>query len=375
MHGKSTQFSFATLTPTSIGEVGTFISADFLGGNYYGTGTTISKNSYETSNGYTPRLREGYIKIDNDNYQILAGQTWSTFADMEALGKSVETYNLSAICETLQPQVRVTKYLMDKKLSLAFAVESSSSDYTDTTGRRYDDGTSVTDGNAFQSLPDVTMQVKYKEDDKFQVALRGVVRNLEVNLPVTSTTVETTPGYRWKTRALGYGVGLSSKLFYENIFFNKKTKSYVYGQIIFGQGIGRYIYEALGQSAAYSSSYRRLSTQMGTGYIVGIEKFWTDQWSTNVGYGQVRIHFPGWFAAKDATYPVTTKIEQFLINLIYSPIKNLEIGIEYNKYRRFAQGASYYTGTGTTLAAVAGYPSKEYSGTAHRVQMMVKYIF
>jgi hypothetical protein len=96
-------------------------------------------NSLE-SNSYNPRLRQAYVTYDNTalGLHILAGQSWS-LATMNRNGIIPRQENLPITIEhqfvpgttwARQPQIRVTKDFLDRKLWLAASLESPQTSYT-----------------------------------------------------------------------------------------------------------------------------------------------------------------------------------------------------------------------------------------------------
>src|ERR1700732_5196511 len=74
--GKQTRFYFDARTPSPYGEVKAYIEMDFSASN---TNTILNANAGVT-NGYSPRLRQGYATLGG----LLMGQTTGTFTDNDA---------------------------------------------------------------------------------------------------------------------------------------------------------------------------------------------------------------------------------------------------------------------------------------------------
>src|SRR5919201_1234347 len=74
--GKQTRFFFDARTPSPYGEVKAYIEMDFSASN---TNTILNANAGVT-NGYIPRLRQGYATLGG----LLMGQTQGTFVDNDS---------------------------------------------------------------------------------------------------------------------------------------------------------------------------------------------------------------------------------------------------------------------------------------------------
>ena len=349
MHPRQSRLNFATIAGTDIGDIGTFFEFDFFNGNNF---ASIRSAQGSTSN-YTPRMRHAYFTVDQGSREFLVGQTWTTFFDQESNGTTVEFNNVSSQSGGRQPQIRYTQRLTDR-WKAAIALENSLTDYTDSAGVLRDDGSSVAGSDGFQNLPDLVAALKYDIPEKLHFTIRGLLRQLRVKRNSVSPAVMGS-----KT---AYGVGVSGKVFYQG-------KSGIFAQINAGEGIGRYIFDAVGQSAAFDTNTGRFATQMGYGLILGVEHYWHEKWRSNLILGQTLIRVAK-FQRRDVANPVTKRMGQLILNIIYSPVKNMDIGFEYARYIRKAYGRTPNVAAGSNPTAF-----QIYTGVAHRFQLGFSYKF
>lgn len=349
MHPRQSRLNFATIAGTEIGDVGTFFEFDFFNGNNF---TSIRSGSGSTNN-YTPRLRHAYFNVDRGSHEFLVGQTWTNFWDADANGTTVEFNNVSSQSGGRQPQVRYT-YKLTERWKVALALENPLTDYTDQAGILRDDGTSIAGSDGFQSMPDITGTLKYAVPTVGHFTIRGLLRQLRIKRNAVSPALINS-----KT---AYGIGVSGKVFYQG-------KSGIFAQINAGEGIGRYIFDAVGQSAAFDANTGRFHTQMGYGLVAGVEHYWHEQWRSNIIWGQTMINVAK-FQRRDVDTPVNRRMAQLILNLIYSPIKNMDIGFEYARYVRKAYGRAPNVRAGTSPNG-----NQIYTGVAHRFQLGFTYRF
>lgn len=292
---KATQFGFRTLSHTNLGEIKTEISLDFYGQNF----EVLPSNIF-----YQPRLRYAYIEL----LRFTVGQTASNFIDLDSSGETVDYGGILGVSF----RHALVKYALpfDKKTTLSLSAERPTTDYTDNTGALL--------ANSSASMPDLTFQLRHTAGFGY-VALRGVLRDLKIR----DFTREGQPSFR-KT---GWGLGISGKFFVYG-------KSNLFGQYNFGNGIGRYIVICNSQAAFFNPTARIFDLQKASNLIVGFEHFWTEALRSNIIYGYTRINVSRFMPVLTGTIRVTKAFKQYFINLIYSPIPALDVGIEYGQVDR-----------------------------------------
>ncbi|MDF3033902.1 MAG: hypothetical protein K0R76_856 [Alphaproteobacteria bacterium] len=322
---KGTQFGFRTLSFTNIGEVKSEISLDFYGSTLDTTGIPAA---------YQPRLRFAFIEFSG----FTIGQTTSNFLDMDAIGETVD-YGTVFEGAFRHPLVKYA-FNINKQISLGLAAERSVTDYTtpstDSTGTI----ASSTNSLSATSLPDFTAHLKYT-DFFGHVALRGVLRELKVK----NYSNAGQPAVAQSFRKTGWGLGVSGKL-----FIHKKTS--LFAQVNFGDGIGRFIILCNGQSAFYNPTTNIFDRQKAMDGILGLEHFWTDSFRSNIIFARTKVNVSKYTPAFTGTTRVTESINQFFLNLIYSPTPPLDLGIEYGFANRRTADAKRGKANRITLGMV-----------------------
>jgi hypothetical protein len=311
-----------------MGDLMVFFDGDFLGTNNFGT-STISRSEPATSSAYNFRLRRFYV--DFAGFRV--GQDWTNLHDLDALGSSVEFNGPTGNSNIRNAQIRYTLKNSANNLSAAFALENPYTEYTDNTGTLK--GTSAflngSGGDGFQQLPDLTMKLR-ANNELGHISLRGMARQLVVKSSTASGGV-----FR-KSRG-AWAIGFAGKL-------KIIGKSSIYAQTLFGDGVGRYIFDLVGQGAAFDPVTRKFTTQRAWGATIGVEHYWTEQWRSNLVYGHTQVQLAK-FAPRIVTAtiaPISRSFDQIMINTLYSPFKTIDIGLEYSYYLRKATGG--YKGFG-----------------------------
>jgi len=120
--GKQTRLFFDARTPSPYGEVKAYIEMDFSASN---TNTILNANAGVT-NGYIPRLRQGYATLGG----LLMGQTTGTFTDNDADPELLDFGGTTGSSgRSRLPMVRYT-YPLPYGMSVAVAAEQPNADFS-----------------------------------------------------------------------------------------------------------------------------------------------------------------------------------------------------------------------------------------------------
>ncbi len=282
---RTTRMVLETRTPTKIGDYSTFISIDFFGNNNPGT--------------IEPRLRQGYLTgmgvITGTTF--LLGEAFSTFRDTQVFPEMFDLQGPNAWGRLFNGMLRLSWQLDETKTWIAtFALE--------------DPDTDLSNGNDQTELPDGIARIDFNGDQHhFMGAFVGR------QLKGTNTTGSGTD------RTFAYGFNLSGKIGVPNLRDTFKFQGF------YGSGIGRYINDldaAGGQDAVYDNSSRELKRLESYGGFGAYQHWWTDRWRSTGVFGYVRVDNRG-------IQPGTSFKSSYysLANLIYSPFKRYDIGLEY----------------------------------------------
>ena len=268
------------------------------------------------SNSYQPRLRQAFITYDN----WLFGQTWSTFQNVGALPDSLDFIGTTpGTVFDRQPMIRYTKG------GLMLAVEQPETTVTTPTGGRLVAGD--------DTLPDVV--ARYNLSGGWgSLSAAGILRNLRITDDDFGTGADT---------ALGYGLSVSGKL-----ALGKSDDFRFMGTV--GDGLGRYIGLNIVNDAAVDANgdLDPIFTYSG---FAAFRHLWSDKLRSNIAGSYFKADNPVLLT----TGSVTDESWNVLANLIYSPSKPIDIGIEYMYAERTTENGE--------------------SGNLQKIQVSTKYSF
>ncbi len=291
-HARQSRINLETRTPTAIGEMKTFFEVDFFGS---------ARGNPNTTNGEGLQLRQAYGQIGN----VLAGQTWSNFMDMDAYPESLDYIGPAGLTFIRQAQLRYTDTLSEH-LGYSVALESPQTDFSVTS----------TDVN-LSDMPDVTGKLTYK-DSFGHLALRGMARKLNAGNTTTGAEDED----------FGWGLGVSGKI-------NTIGKDAIMFQGVYGDGIGRYLLDVAFSGNGNTYVNNELDSQEAWGGYAGYQHFWSDTWRSNFLAGYTAIDND---VSRTGT-GVNKEIMSGHANLIWSPVPAYRVGVEYmHGYREVEDG-------------------------------------
>ncbi len=311
-HARQSRINITTWTPTEFGEVKTFIEGDFFGGG----------GNERLSNSTSFRLRHAYGQVG----PVLAGQTWSLFMPLDSYPTTIDFFGPAGIPFLRQGQLRYTHKAGDG-WTIAGSIENSEFAGHDAAGNLIgSDG-----GNlklAIDSLPDFVAAVSYAKDG-WSAKLSGVARYLELD----------SAGFH--DNEFGWGVHADAVIptFGEDSLQLNFT---------FGDGVGRYIINGVGNDA-FVDSGGNLDTIQAWGLAAGYTRQWSDHWQSNLVYGH--------YEALDTFNATDTEdLDTVHLNLIWQPSDRFRYGIEY-------------------IFGHRGFDDGDLDNTAHRVQFAGQFFF
>ncbi len=279
MSARSSRFNFDFRTPTGVGSIRAFLETDFAG----------SSNVL--------RLRHAYGQWD----EWLVGQTWSTFADPEAEPDGVDFEGLNAISLFRQPQIRWTPQ-REGPLSMSYAIENPRVD--------------VTNAGGVSQFPDLIVRARVNTDTprKGHIHAALLLRQLRAE-PFDER-------FEIKSSA-GWGLNTSGSI--NTPFWDERdeTKFAFYA----GKGIGRYISDldaAGGQDGVYDPIEGKLNALPARAFYFGYQHWWNDFLRSTLTYGTVWVDNLD-IQSGDAYHHT----RRGTINLLWSPIRRLELGAEF----------------------------------------------
>lgn len=343
--GGGTQFSarrsrIGMETWTPVGEIGDFhtqFEMDFFGQN-------VNLTTQASNSSFTPRLRLAYADLGRARGgwgNFLFGQQASTFNDQTLLPiQWMRDGPFLGISNVRQAQFRYT-YGFDNGLSVSAAVESPYSDITTTAGASFPDangGGGIGSGTA----PDFTGRLLWRDADIGLLALRGVVRP-QINLNNNGAAAVAS---RFNRGTSGFGVGLTGVI---NLLDGKLV---LMASGNAGNGLGRYLNStSLGFGAVSNFGLPGITGDQASinpvgifAGMVGAQYFFTPTLRTNMSLGGARLSLPNYVsefggclqstAASGTCSAVNNSLWMGTINLVWSPIRAVDIGIEYQHLER-----------------------------------------
>lgn len=285
---RQTRIGFGTETPTDFGPLKVFVETDFYGSNDSSTAELATN-----PNGNV--LRHAYGQLGN----VLVGQTWSTFWDGDAHPDSLDYAGPVGVTIVRQVQARYTQAL-DNNWTLQGAIENPYSDFTNRSSSTV---------STSEELPDLVAATTYK-DSWGHVSLRGVARRIAALNETRATTDATT----------GYGLSLSGKV-------NTFGKDTLRARAVYGDGIGRYMYDVAtgGNGNVYTNS--GIKTQEVWGGYADYTHFWTDTLRSNLMAGYLRTDNNS--AINGATSSNNKFVTSQHANVIWQITPKFSSGVEY----------------------------------------------
>ena len=288
---------------SDLGALRAFIEGDFAG------------------DGDTYRLRHAYGQFR----KVLAGKTWSTFVDSQAVPEDIDFEGLNGRINVRQPQLRFFPSI-GENLQLAVAVEDPNPD--------------VTDGTGLTKVPDVVASIRRTWWNRWHLKSALVMRQIRAH-PDNDPSAE--------EKDTGWGLSVSGRVKVplwgedDNLLF----------QLNYGDGIGRYINDLEsvgGQDAVFDPVTGELKALTAFGGYLSFQHWWSEKMRSTFVAGFTDVD--NFDFQPDDAYQKTKRITA---NLLFSPIPRVDIGAELLWGERTNKDGN--------------------SGDALQIQLAAKYIF
>lgn len=297
-HARQSRINFDARTTTDLGSARAFLEWDLFNGG----GSEVATNSAN------PRLRHAFAEIGIDSLggSLLAGQTWTNFGDLGSYANTLDFNGPNAQVFVRQAQLRWTQPISDA-FTFSIAAENPELLGGATLGGPGGDG--------IDAVPDFTLALKHASDiGNFH--LGAVLRYLDQNEGGAAANGVAAANITNDT-AFGYGVQFAGTI-------NVGEKDKFRFQVNWGEGIGRYV-----QIVAFSGAVPEVAIDgagnintIGVfGTIASYQHFWSDKLQSNLVGGFATTESAAGEAAVNQEYYA-------VLNLIYSPRSNINIGIE-----------------------------------------------
>jgi hypothetical protein len=330
---RTSRVGLTTTTPTGHGDLVVRVEGDF------NSPSAFNYSTEATTNGTNFRIRHAYGEYAG----FLVGQTWVNFIDLGSLPDTVDFNPHGAFALNRAPGVRYTANFGGP--TLAIALENPQSVVGNTEVSQ-----SFTVGREFDRFPDVsasfTMPFAFGH-----LNLRGIAHEYQ---GITAAGVE---DERW-----GYGLGASGSL-------KLGSLDTLVWSVQGGDGIGRHMFTTLFQGAAFVGDEIELWKALA--YHVGLTHNWSPSVRSNLIWSQTFFDEDDELAAASAagafgTGAANKRIDVAFVNTFFSPVKGVDLGVEYSYGRRTVFDAGL---------VAAGVPTSNNEGTQHRVNALARYSF
>jgi len=295
--------------------------------------------SQRTTNGYTLGLRRAYVQVD----RFTLGQDWTTFQYTGALPETTDYVGgAEGTVFVRQPLVRYAAPL-SKQVTLAVSVENPESALV-TAG-----GTTTLESGT-DHMPDFAARLTYT-GKRGEVALAGLVRQVrgESTGAALVNNVTTAGATGSGVTATGFGASLGGKL-----FLNAKKTSDVRFIAAYGKDIGRYVGLNFAPDAVYNPATNQLTDVTVLAALASAHVTVAPQLRVNVMGSFQHVTYDKSLTAASLA-GLNKSAWSAAANLFWSPVKQIDLGIEYRHgSRELVSGAS---------------------GTLDRVEFAAKYSF
>jgi DcaP outer membrane protein len=289
---RTTRLGVEASTPTKFGALGAKVEFDFA----TDPGNTLDSASAQASreaftNSYRPRLRQGYVTLGPWTF----GQTWSTFMDLDTLPETLDFNGLPASPFVRQPLIRYA-FATPSYGTFTAAVENPVSFVTS-------GGTPL--ASNFDKRPDVVLRYDKSHD----------WGQWNVRLLNTEYRINDGAGLSASRNGYGFGIGALVKSRGDDFFTLQYTD---------GNGLGRYNI-SFADAAIYDAASNKILLEKARGIVLGYQAKFSSTLRANFSYA-LQTAQSNDFAAIVAN---NRKITQGHINVIWTPVKNFDLGAEY----------------------------------------------
>jgi len=379
-HARQSRLTFETRTPTNYGQIGTYIQGDFFG----------SAGSAEGNNSSAFRLRKAYATMGPWEF----GQDQSLFNNAD---DGAETLDFEGPVGSIYARQALASYTYKTgKWKLAAGLENPAGEVganienSSGTPIAFLPGSAVGVGSGsprtgangvVDRMPDITARATYT-DSWGDLNAAGVLRYFAVdNGQGSSTQGNLLPGAAAlgtnsvSKDVIGGGGTISGTINVGNWIGGYFAKDQIgFGGYV-GEGLNRYIDTSGRQGDAIltirangaGGSTQSLDTQLQYGGFFWILHNWTDTLRTNAVFGIDAQNWKNVFVNSQGGAAGTQldKVESLHVNLIWSPVKSVNIGVEwmwgYNENLNLLNSTAGITGGSR--------------GTANQVQFSAQYVF
>ena len=290
---RQTRAGVDIFVPTDLGELKAKLEFEL-----YGVGSDAGKT--------TPRLRHAYGEIG----PFLAGQTWSTFMDIDTFPNTIEYWGPPGMIFWRNLQVRWTPYRNDNS-HFSVALESPSSAVDDGKLSGISPALNVTGKTDY---PDLTAHWR-NDADWGHVQVAGILRS--VGYENTAS-----PDGEPSGNETGYGLNLTGSL-------RVGEKNTIKAAVAWGKAIASYFNDG-GIDLAPSATIGPETLPI-LGWHAFYDHSWNKKWSSSLGWAMAKQD-----NSEGQTDSAFKSNQYGLINLLHYPTNNIMVGgeLQYGEYEQ-----------------------------------------
>jgi hypothetical protein len=304
---RQSRLGVKTSTPTRFGELKTIFEFEL-----FGTGADAGKTTF--------RLRHAYGELG----KVGAGQYWTVFGDTDAYPNTFEYWGPNGLVWFRNVQLRFMPLKGKNSVTIALERPGASGD-AGVAADRID----LAGIRPKLAWPDLTGHVRF-DRDWGHIQVSGVLRSIRW------VDTDHSDEFDFGGSALGYGGSFSSHL-------NFGEKNIGRFQVTYGKGIENYMNDApvdIGARFTHAAAGQRPFEGVAVP-VLGLSTFldhtWNDRFTSSIGYSLIDMD------NTDAQAPDAYRRGQYgLVNLIYSPVKNVVMGgeLQWGRRANFSDGFS-----------------------------------
>lgn len=246
----------------------------------------------ENPDSYNFFLRHAYLKVGS----LLLGRSFTTFIDSAVL-PDVDTGSAPGQIFLKRDQIRWTRLFRDDALELALALEQPDSHISAPNCaciRNYDD----------DHIPSVASRLTWWADWG-QLSISGMLRSL-----------------RWQhneqslSKTVG-GAGLSGRIKLGVVDDLRFMANY-------GNGLGRFITSGAYADASLARDFSELNPHPVVSMLAAYQHYWSEKWRSTLSLSASQSSLSG-----SASEQMTKRARSAQVNLFWSPVPDLSIGLEF----------------------------------------------
>lgn len=278
---RESRFNFSSISDINGHQLKGFIELDFM---------THADGNERVSNSYSPRIRHALVSFDN----WLVGQTWTTFQNPAALPENLDFVGAAEGTPFVrQTQVRYTNG------GFQFAIENPETTLTD----NIDAGAGrITSGSGM--VPDFIARYNINTEGGAKYTVAGLVRQLNID------------NASYDAQEMAYGVSITGiiPVADDDLKFS----------VTAGSGLGRYM--ALNYvNAGVINNEGDIENIDSFGGFVSYRHWWSDKWRSSLTLSGFKADNNELLTGEE----VNKESYSGYVNLLYSPIKPVTVGVEY----------------------------------------------